>query len=381
MESGRDGVGDYTRLLAQECARQGHTCCIVALNDRHISETVTLQVEPIELRLPATMAWPQRVAVAKSFLDDFKPDWVSLQFVPYGYDDKGLVFGLAKRLGSLRTGRRFEIMFHETWIGELADAPWKHRVVGELQRRLVIGMTRQLKPDVIHTSNSTYACFLQRDGVKASILPLFGNIPVCSRQRVEWLYTEMNDSGIAIAEENRQDYLLAGFFGTLQTDWPAEPLLPTLRDIARERGKRLAILSMGAPGSGQALWERLVKRYAPEIGFHRFGRRSPEEISQYLLSLDYGISTTDRARVGKSGSVAAMLDHGLPVIVNQESETFPRIAITSMTEDPLLHSMAQFQDAARTGIRRGPALQRLPEIAARFVKDLSEVEADNLCLA
>ena len=33
LEPGRDGVGDYTTLLAAECARRGHAVMRIALND------------------------------------------------------------------------------------------------------------------------------------------------------------------------------------------------------------------------------------------------------------------------------------------------------------------------------------------------------------
>src|ERR1043166_8574031 len=85
-DPGRDGVGDYTRMLASECVRKGHECCIVALHERHVaapleesmpvsaslnedlsaeselstpnSRTSTLSVSAIALlRLPASMTW------------------------------------------------------------------------------------------------------------------------------------------------------------------------------------------------------------------------------------------------------------------------------------------------------------------------------------
>ncbi len=37
LEPGRDGVGDYTSGLAEECARRGHTVTQIALNDPFIT--------------------------------------------------------------------------------------------------------------------------------------------------------------------------------------------------------------------------------------------------------------------------------------------------------------------------------------------------------
>lgn len=41
LAPGRDGVGDYTRTLAGECARRGHTLALVSLG------------EPTEVTAPA----------------------------------------------------------------------------------------------------------------------------------------------------------------------------------------------------------------------------------------------------------------------------------------------------------------------------------------
>ena len=38
LQPGKDGVGDYTRLLARECIRQGQACCLIALDDPYVRE-------------------------------------------------------------------------------------------------------------------------------------------------------------------------------------------------------------------------------------------------------------------------------------------------------------------------------------------------------
>lgn len=102
LEPGRDGVGDYTRRLAGELVRQGHPSIAVALNDPHISKTV-FELQEIEgvsisvLRLPIVMPWSKRVIEARNWLEAFNPDWISLQFVPFGFHRRGLCFGLGNR--------------------------------------------------------------------------------------------------------------------------------------------------------------------------------------------------------------------------------------------------------------------------------------------
>ena len=121
LERGRDGVGDYTRRLASELIRQGHPSIAISLNDTHISDPV-FELQKIEgnsvsvLRLPGTMPWQERASTARKWLDAFNPDWVSLQFVPFGFHPKGLPFGLSRHLKSIIGLRPLHWMFHELWV-------------------------------------------------------------------------------------------------------------------------------------------------------------------------------------------------------------------------------------------------------------------------
>ena len=78
----------------------------IALNDPNISETMDSIQEsdgtPVSaLRLARVKPWDQRIAEARDRLGGFEPDWVSFQFVPFGYHRKGLCAGLGKKLADL----------------------------------------------------------------------------------------------------------------------------------------------------------------------------------------------------------------------------------------------------------------------------------------
>src|SRR5437899_991410 len=114
LARGRDGVGDYTRRLAETLTRGGHASQLIALNDRHLE----VDTGGDEIRLPATMPWNYRIEVARASIDAHAPDWISVQFVPYGFANRGLVWHLGIRLRQLSPSRPFHLMFHELWIGE-----------------------------------------------------------------------------------------------------------------------------------------------------------------------------------------------------------------------------------------------------------------------
>ncbi|MFM8365255.1 MAG: hypothetical protein ACKOAS_08920, partial [Verrucomicrobiota bacterium] len=92
-EPGGDGVGDYTRRLAGELQRRGLDAAILALNDRALG--YGLQRGDNELRLSRVTPWSLRMREAREFLEEFRPDFLSLQFVGYGFDPRGLPLGLA----------------------------------------------------------------------------------------------------------------------------------------------------------------------------------------------------------------------------------------------------------------------------------------------
>jgi hypothetical protein len=344
LEPGRDGVGDYTTLLAEECTRQGHVVVRLALNDRHIERSSR---EPGLLRLPASQEWTARVIEARQWLEDFAPDFVSLQFVCYGFATRGLAGRIARHLRTLLSGWPLHVFMHELWLGEECGASWKDRAMGWLQRQGVLGLLRGLDTRVVHTSNTTYTHLLARHGVAAQRLPLFGSLP-------------LPDASLRPPE----DHLALVLFGTLHPVWPPEPLFSTLRTIEQP----IVLTHVGNIGSGAALWVRLAEQYKSAFSFRRLGELPPPQIADVFAQSHFGIATTPWALIGKSASVAAMLDCGLPVIVNRNEARYSGLP-EAAPEDPFLLLLdPQLPSQLRAASRRPPQLQ-LPEIAARFLAD------------
>src|SRR5690349_7383960 len=103
LEPGKDGVGDYTRRLAGAVQSLGHEPAIIALYDSWVGEpTVAVQCAEnnkiLVLRIASNISERYRYRRAKEWVNTFDPVWISLQFVPYAYNPKGLPFSLAKEL-------------------------------------------------------------------------------------------------------------------------------------------------------------------------------------------------------------------------------------------------------------------------------------------
>ena len=369
LEPGRDGVGDYTRRLAAECVRQGHECRLVALRDRYVSEAV-FEDQPSEgislpsLRCGAALSVARRNAAARAFIAPFAPDWISLQFVPYAFHPKGIPCRFARDLREVIAGRPLHIMFHELWIGAGGGAhAWKHRLVGAIQRLCIFRLVAMLRPRVVHSSNAAYIARLRAGGVVAEELPLFGNIPIAPADAP--LPPELLAAGLPLAGSERDAWWCAVFFGILHPEWRPEPFISTLLSAAKRAGKQVCLISAGRMGAaGEVLWERLSQTYGQEILFIRCGEQPSQRISALLRWADFGVAASPWRLLGKSGSAATMLAHGLCVIVPRDT------GAPSGDTAPYYPCDARLVERLVAGLPKRPPASRLGEICTGFLRAL-----------
>jgi len=348
LEPVKDGVGDYTRVLAGECARLGHETSSLSLNDQWLTGS---QMKPAELRLGARMSWPDRINAACAFLAQNGPEIVSLQFVPYSFHPAGLNFALPRILRAIIGQTRAQVMFHEIWIGAQTGAPVQAKLLGFCQRKIIQAVAKTLVCRTIHTSNFVYARLLARYGIEAKQLPLFGSVPVFATRN----------------EPRGSDGTLSlGLFGSIHPEWNPDEMLGALRKL----GRPIRLSHVGRIGPGESVWTDLSGRYQPEIEFRRLGEQSLENISQFFSSVDFGVATTPLSLIGKSASVAAMLDHGLPVIINRNDVHFRGITDTYPTCELLIPVDEMFLERL-TAARRQTPKPLLPEVTKQFLSDLT----------
>lgn len=348
LEPGKDGVGDYTRALAIECARWGHETLLVSINDPWI---ITSVQDSALLRLGTSTPWPDRAKALQKFLRDSRPDIVSLQFVPYAFHLRGLPLALLRILRGMMGHLPVQIMFHEIWIGAQIRAPLKFRAVGFFQRKIIKTLVKSLNCRVIHTSNLVYVHLLNRNAIGAKHLPLFGSVPVVA-----------TDDSQGVVNDN---VLRLGLFGSIHPEWSPDALLTQLQKL----GRPIQLAHIGRIGPGESVWMNLAKRYDSEIAIQRLGEQSLEDISRFFSSVHFGISTSPLSLIGKSSCVAAMLEHGLPVIVTRNDVHFAGISEVVLTSEQLLPLDDRFLTRITSVGRQSPKSRR-PEIAAQFLRDV-----------
>jgi glycosyltransferase involved in cell wall biosynthesis len=347
LEPWRDGVGDYTRMLADECRRLGHETFLMSLNDSWIDKSSR---GDRSLRLPSTMSWASRIKTGRTFVTESRPDLVSLQYVPYSFHPAGLSFALPKIAQAIIGKVPAHLMLHELWIGSQAGAPFKAKVFGFCQRKIIESLIKGLACRIVHTSNAVYAQLLSRHGIDAKVLPLFGSVPVLPN---------------AVVSPRNDNALRLGLFGSVHPEWEPDDLFAGLQSL----GKSIQVYHIGRIGPGESLWNEIVERYKAEIQFQRFGEQSPENISRFFLSLDFGVATTPFSLIGKSSTVAAMLDHGLPVIVTRNDVHFAGIPEDNPGSERLITVDGNFIDRMKTAKKLYPE-PSLPKVATQFLRDL-----------
>ncbi len=365
IEPGKDGIGDYARELAVALIRQGHEARLLGLAERFCSaegegaqESGGVAV-PV-LRLPEGLPWAERVARVQPWLGVFAPDWVSLQFVIYGYARKGLPWRLAHWLGHVVGRRRVHLMLHETWIGFSSVAPYKQRLIGLLQRRILNGLVRWLRPAIVHTSIPLYQIMLCRAGIAARLLPVPSSICMVEGARAGF---QAELAALGISPVNRHSWRVLGIFGTLHPGYDYTAFLGAQIRLSVEAGQRLALLTVGRTGgASERILEDIGLNFPRQILIHQFGGRSTEQVSGFLQNLDFGVAAAPSPFLGKSSAVAAMRAHGLTVLVPHQIH-FPEFE-AELGKDP-----------DREVLVRPPADFRPAAIAIALVRDLEGASA------
>jgi len=370
FQQNKDGVADYTALLANECIVLKHQVAILAWHDVFVtsdSEVSDHENELVSLRLSFALSKKQKTALANQFIQNFKPDCVSIQMVCFGFHPRGFVFGLGKMLKKIiPTEAKVQVMFHELWLGLAINHPIKEKLYGFVQKTALMQFLKRLRPDVVHVSNNVYYSKLKQLGYSVQYLPLPSNIPIQINPDYEWIYDELT-----LEKAKREQAVVLLFFGSIHSDW--DPNAFFLQMKKQFKSQKIIVLSAGSQGYGKTLWESVVSEQLSvksEIQFVKLGFRSDKQISELLQFADFGICTTPLSLFGKSGTAMAMVEHGLPIIVTRDELVFDFETKQVQEEYP---NVQMWNTANKLRIREKKELikDRSQKIAQVFLKDLA----------
>lgn len=128
-----DGVGDYTSLLAHELCQRGHDVHVICKKDarimRHTEDGVNVW--------PVAESWsPGGCKEVFATIKSLRPDYVLLQYVPYGFNKWGIPLLLPAVINRISKQCRVVLTVHEPYI-RLQWWPAKTFVIGQLQRLII----------------------------------------------------------------------------------------------------------------------------------------------------------------------------------------------------------------------------------------------------
>jgi hypothetical protein len=110
----------------------------------------------------------------------------------------------------------------------------------------------------------------------------------------------------------------------------------------------------------------MERDYAHAVDFIHLGEQPARQVSALMLAADFGVAASPWQLIGKSGSAAAMLDHGLPVIVSRND--FQAVDIPALPEDTLLHRCGtDLESKWAAGLSKRPAHDRVDDVARQFI--------------
>ena len=287
-----DGVGDYTYNLAKEFVRNGHEVVVVCSKNSRVVEGNhdSMCVYPIVINWDRN-AGKKIVCIAKQHNIDI----VSLQYVPHGFDKKGLPIGLLFAIREIKkAGFQLFTFCHEVSV-EYFPGTIKQRLLEFLMKKITRSLLKQ--SDYIATSITHYRYMIGQLVGKRNIgqIPIASNIPA-NVPNDALMYSLRN--GIACADE-----LVISFFGIRNVSTTLEAIKQLQSD-----GYKLKILFIGKiPDS--------IQNILPSNSI-KTGVLDTMDIYKYFLVSDIMIlPESSLSGVSfKSGSLAAAMEAGLPVI-------------------------------------------------------------------
>jgi hypothetical protein len=356
LEPGQDGVGDYSRRLAGEVKRKLHQSTIIAINDGNASSVVEQyqfdEQESIKvLRLPKRLAWSKKCSIIDGWIRAEKPDWISLQFVPFAFQEKGLPFKLADRLKRITGNIKWHIMFHELWVG---DENVKFWILARLQKHLIANLIERISATVVHTHLPLYFDDLKSLGVIAQELPLFSNFSISQ-----------------VVPETKSDTFRVGFFSQVGFDDRIFKFLINLHQASTRKNLEFQVLLIGGAASIKNFGLKLeaLAEFRHKVLYTGF--LPTELITSELAKCNIGMTPLEYSILGKSGTSAAFLAQGIPMAVpiihRERSPFFDEKLLEGLVTEPDFEKISKASIAAKK-LKNTLSLSRIAEL---FLNDLT----------
>ena len=284
-----DGVGDYTLNIAREFARHGHKVTVVCKRD----DRVRTEYDDICV-CPVIEAWNKAtVGTVIRLINEKHIKIVSLQYVPHGYDNRGLPFAIAYLAKQIRKiNVPLYTFFHEVCIGR---GKWYqvHRNIGAF---LMATIAKRIASNstFVGTSIEHYKKRLKKLKIEeVSLIPIPCNVPI--------VYATDSDKDKLKESIACKENTIITLFGNRDFSVVIDAIKAIIKN-----GANIKVIALGKTNAS-----------IPKEDFIYFtGPMEIESLALYLLITDILILPEDSSSGCslKSGSLAAALQFGIPTI-------------------------------------------------------------------
>lgn len=287
-----DGVGDYTYNIAKQFMRHNHEVYIICRNNPQINTNVLgITILPIINKWNCNCYKPIINVIKNNSIDV-----VSLQYVPHGYHPKGLPLGLIPMVRTIKkTGVKIMIFFHEVcidyhgWNIKRTLCSWGIKYIA---KELI------KNSDFVATSIEHYVKRIQElhKNINVPAIRIVSNIPnhTYNKEYLKHLKDKIAPNG---------EFIIL-FFGKRNVHYQVEAIQELI-----SQGYKIIVLSLGNTYF-------LSQNY--KIPIYRTGLLDINELSQFFQIADCFClpENEESGATFKSGSLAAGLQYGLPIITN-----------------------------------------------------------------
>jgi len=292
-----DGIGDYSSLMAAELARGGTQVTLITPTRPKFDPIPGVTIAPVFDPGFRSGVWAIERHVRES-----RPDWVVLQYNPFGYGHRGLNLSLPRVIRSIRrnTGTRVALMSHERFM-PLTSV--RFAIMSSWQRWQLWQLGRNA--DVVFFSIDPwarrYSSWFPRTPVHH--LPVGSNIPRVQISRAE------ARRRLGINDETT----VLGLFGTSDSSRLFGHVLASLSALKSSQ-KRMLLLYIGKDGAA-------VKEKVGDFPTIAQGPFPADEVSARLAAVDIYLGPYISGTSTRRGSMMAGLQHGLPMVVTRGEHT------------------------------------------------------------
>ncbi len=333
-----DGIGDYSAKLAAELSTSNEV--VVFTSEDQVADPIA------GVRVVQAFDWsrPRSNWQLVERVREERPDWVIVQYNPFGWGRRGLNLQLPRVLRRISGFSKVAVMFHERYFASAGD--WRRAPMAAWQR----WQYRQLvaAASVCLYSTEPWVPDHQKrfPGKPADLLPVGSNLPLSPGSR--------DDARRMLGIQPTT--VVLGLFGSAHVS----RLLPWIRLAAenlRAKGTDSMVLYLGPD-------QKAITEALPDVPVRCEGALPAAEVSRRLRAIDIYLSPFIDGVSTRRGSLLAALQHGLATVGTTGHSTGPLLASQADRAFLLVPS-----DAPQAFVAAVERLAAEPELRARLERN------------